>query len=81
MHAVGGGVGEVGMCSREGVGGGVLDIMHDRSRVTMDPRIPTMPGWGVWDCRRRGRHCLHQARSAVRCWSESHEGWAASCDE
>ena len=25
-------------------GGGVLDAMHDRCRMTIDPRIPTMPG-------------------------------------
>ena len=29
---------------RVGGGGGVLDTMHDRSRVTMDSRIPTMRG-------------------------------------
>ena len=32
-----------------GVGeGGVLDIMHDRSRMTTDPCIPTMPGRSTW---------------------------------
>ena len=36
-----------------GGGGGVrdrrdvLDLMHGRSRIAMDPRIPTMPGRGV----------------------------------
>ena len=25
-------------------GAGVLDIMHRRSRMTIDPRVPTMPG-------------------------------------
>ena len=30
--------------SRQAQGGGVLMIMHGRSRKTIDPRIPTMPG-------------------------------------
>ena len=47
--------------------GGVLDIMHGRSRMTIDPRIPTMPGRSTSGFHRPGRHCLHQARSAVRC--------------
>ena len=45
----------------------VLDIMHGRSRMTIDPRIPTMPGRSMSGFHRPGRHCLHQARSAVRC--------------
>ena len=27
-----------------GLGGGVLIIMHGRSRMAIDPRLPTMPG-------------------------------------
>ena len=50
-----------------GEGGGVLDLMHSRSRLTIDPRIPTMPGrvemgggervsfvWFSWE----GKACL-----------------------
>ena len=55
-----------------GEGGGVLnrrnvlDPMHGRSRMTIDPRIP-MPGRSMSGFHRPGRHCLRQARSAVRC--------------
>ena len=45
----------------------VLDLMHGRSRMSIDPRIPTMPGRRMPGFHRPGRHCLHQARSAVRC--------------
>ena len=45
----------------------VLDVMHGRNRMTIDPRIPTMPGRSMSDFHRPGRQCLHQARSAVRC--------------
>ena len=45
----------------------VLDLMHGRSRMTIDPRTPTsMPGRSMLGFHRPGRHCLHQARSAVR---------------
>ena len=48
----------------------VLDLMHGRSRMTIDSRIPTMPGRSMSGFNRRGsRHCLYQARSAVRCWA------------
>ena len=42
-------------------------FVHGRSRMTIDPRIPTMPGRSTSGFHRPGRHCLHQARSAVRC--------------
>ena len=38
-------------------GGCVLDIVHGRSRMTIDPRIPTMPGWSMLGFHRAGRHC------------------------
>ena len=37
--------------------------------MTIDPRIPTMPGWRASGFYRPGRHCLHQGRSAARCWA------------
>ena len=46
--------------------GCVLDIMHGRSRMTVDPRIPTMPERSTSDFDRTGRHCVYQARSADR---------------
>ena len=51
---------------RRGWGGCTL-FVHGRSRVTIDPRIPTMPGRRMSGVHQPGRHCLHQARSAVRC--------------
>ena len=48
--------------------GGVYSIfMHGRSRMTIDLRIPTMPGRSASGFYQLGRHCLHQARSAVSC--------------
>ena len=69
---------------REG-GGGCTQFMHGRSRMTIDPRIPTMPRWSTSGLHPPGRHCLHQARSAVRCSasrmrSELHRSKNRSCD-
>ena len=36
-------------------GGGALNIMHGRSRMTIDPRIPTMPGLSTSGFHRPGR--------------------------
>ena len=44
----------------------VLDIMHGRSRMTIDPRIPTMPGQSTSGFRQPGGHSQHQVRSPVR---------------
>ena len=56
------------------VWGGVLIIMHGRSGMTIDPRIPTIPGRRTSGFHRPGRHCLHQARSAARCWASRMKG-------
>ena len=48
--------------------------MHGRSRMTIDPRIPTMPGRSTSGFHRPGRHRLHQARSAVRCSASRMKG-------
>ena len=53
---------------------GVLVIMHGRSRMTVDPRTPTMPGRSTPVFHRLGRHCLHRARSAVRRWASRMKG-------
>ena len=45
----------------------VLDVMHDRSRMTISLLFPTMPARSMPGLYRPGRHCLHKARSAVRC--------------
>ena len=55
-------------------GGGVLDIMHGCSRLMIDARIPAVSGWSTSGFHRPGRHCLHQARSTMGCFGESHEG-------
>ena len=45
----------------------VYSVVHSVSRMTIDPRIPTLPGRSTSGFHQSGRHCLHQARSAVRC--------------
>ena len=47
--------------------GGCAQFVHGRSRMTVDPRFPTMPGRSTSGFHQPGRRCLHQARSAVRC--------------
>ena len=55
--------------------GGCTHVMHGGNRMTMDPRIPTMPGRSKSGFDRSGRHCLNQARSAaVRCWASRMKG-------
>ena len=52
-------------------------VIHDRSRMAIDSCIPTIPRQRTSSFHRPGRHCLHQARSAVR----SHEVRAATYRE
>ena len=59
----------------EGGGGGVLSIVHGRSRMTIDPRIPTMTGRSTSAFHQPpGRYCSSQARSAVSCSASRTEG-------
>ena len=51
--------------------GGVLIVMHERTRKT---RIPNMPGWTTSGFHQPGGLCLHEARSAVRCLSSRMKG-------
>ena len=51
-----------------------LDLIDGLSRITIDPRIPTLPGRSLSGLHRPGRHCLHQARSAVRCTASRMKG-------
>ena len=62
------------MYSLGGWGVGCVDVMHGRSRMTIDPRIPTMPGRITLGFHRPGGHCLHQARSAVMRWASRMKG-------
>ena len=55
-------------------GGGYTQFVHGRSRMTIDPRIPTIPGRSTSGFHQPGRHCLHQARSAVRCSASRMKG-------
>ena len=48
--------------------------MHGRSRMTIDPRVPTMGGRSMPGFPKPGRHCLHQARSIVRCSASRMQG-------
>ena len=72
MHVVG----EVGSGNLygEGEGGGGTQFVHGRSRMTIGPRILTMPGRSTSGFHKPGRHCLHQARSAVRCSASRMKG-------
>ena len=42
--------------------------MHGRSRIVIDPRLPTMPEIGTLGFGRPRRHCSNQVRSAVTCF-------------
>ena len=57
--------------ARGGEGGGCTYFVHGRSRMTIDPRIPTMPGRSTSGFHYPGRHCLHQGHEV---FGESHEG-------
>ena len=52
----------------------VVDLMHNRSRRTIDPPFSTMPGRIMSGFHRPGRHFLHQARNAVRCLASRIKG-------
>ena len=47
--------------------GGGTQFVQGCSRMTIDARIPTMPGRSTSGFHQPGRYRLHQARSAVRC--------------
>ena len=53
---------------------GGTQFAYGRSRMTIDPRIPTMPGRGTSGFHQLGRHRLHQARSVVRCSASGMKG-------
>ena len=57
-----------------GVGGRCTQFVHGRSRMIIDPRTLTVPGRSTWDFHQPGRHCLHQARHAVRCSTSRTKG-------
>ena len=42
--------------------------------MTLEPLTPTRPGRSTSAFHRRGRRCLHQARSAMRCWASRIKG-------
>ena len=56
-------------------------FVHGRCRMTIDPSIPTLPGRSTSGFRQPGRHCMHQARSAVRCPASRMKGETASFRE
>ena len=43
-----------------------VGLMHVRSRMNIKPSIHTMPGRHMLGVHRPGRHCSHQAKSAMR---------------
>ena len=46
-----------------GEGGGCTQFVHGRNRITIDPRITTMPGRSTSGYHRTGKDCLNQSRS------------------
>ena len=62
----------LGVGRRRGVPG--TQFVHGRSRMTIDPRIPTMPGRSTSGFHQPGRHCSNQARSAVSCPASRRKG-------
>ena len=60
-------------------GGGVNQFVHGRSRMAIDPRLPTTPGRSMLGFHQPGRHCLHQARSAVGCSASRMKGELHPC--
>ena len=60
-------------------GGRCTHVMHGRSRVTINPGIPTLPGRIRSGCHRPGRHWLAPSAKRREVLDESHEGRAASC--
>ncbi len=59
--------------------GGVLDIMHGRSRMTIDPCFHSMPGRSTSGFHLPGRHCFAPSMKRREVLGESHEGRAGSC--
>ena len=47
-------------------GGKGNHVMHGRSRMTIDPLIPTLPGRSTSGFHRPGRHCLPK-REGIAC--------------
>ena len=56
--------------------GGVLDLMHARSRTIIDPRIPTMSGRSTPGFPSPRRHLLCCTKREAKCevFGELHEG-------
>ena len=50
------------------------NIMHGQNGMMADPRFPTMPGRSTSGFHRPGRHCLHQAQTAVGCTASREKG-------
>ena len=51
-------------------------IMHGRSRMTIDPRIPTMPGWSTSGFHRPDRHAYTKREAP---WGVRRVAWRVSC--
>ena len=53
---------------------GCTQFVYGRSLMTIKPRIPTLPRRSTSGFHQPGRHCLHQARSTVRCSASRMKG-------
>ena len=61
------------LCVQVVVAGGCTQFVHGRSRVTIDPRIPTMLGRSTSGFHQPGRHCMHQSAKRREVFGESHQ--------
>ena len=57
-----------------GRGRGGVHFVHGGSRMTVDPRIPTLPGWSASCFHQPGRHLLAPSAKRREVFGESHEG-------
>ena len=55
-------------------GGGGTQFLHGRSHMTMDPRVPTVPGRSTSGFHQSGRHFLAPTAKRREVFGESREG-------
>ena len=49
------------------------EVVHGRSRKTIDPRIPDMPGRGTSFSHQQGRHCCIKGKERREVSNEWHD--------
>ena len=67
--------------ARMGRGGACTLSMYSHSHLTINPRIPTLPGRSTSNFHRPGGCCMFQARSAVKFGMVGREGAVANVND